>query len=263
MEVIVRKDTKSAVRLTAQLMGDALRENPKMVFGLATGRTMEAVYAELARMCKEEALDFSLASSFNLDEYIGMAPENENSYRYYMNHHLFDHINIDKRNTNLPYGLAEDVEAEGERYEAAIEAAGGIDLQLLGIGCDGHIGFNEPLSSFSSRTRAKALTPETYAQNSPLFQRPEDMPLRAFTMGVGTVLDARRIVMLVTGAEKAAIVAKAIEGPLTSMVTGSAIQLHPNVVVILDEEAAANLTMRKYYDWVFMHEPEWESYRNL
>ena len=261
MEVVIRPTTQSAVNLTAQLIADALRAKPNMVLGLTTGRTMEAVYARLAEMYRKEHLDFSLARSFNLDEYIGLGPENKNSYRYYMNTQLFDHINIDKRNTNLPNGLADDIDGEGPRYEAAIEDAGGIDLQLLGIGRDGHIGFNEPLSSLSSRTRAKSLTPETYEQNGPLFDKPEDMPMRAFTMGVGTILDAKRIVMLITGEKKAGIAAKAIEGPLTSMVTGSAVQLHPSAVVILDAGAASQLTMREYYDWVFANEPKWKNYR--
>lgn len=184
-----------------------------------------------------------------------------NSYRYYMNHHLFDHINIDKRNTHLPNGLAEDELAEGINYEADIEDAGGIDVQLLGIGNDGHVGFNEPGSSLSSRTRAKSLTPVTYRQNCVYFNPPESMPKRAFTMGVGTILDANRVILLITGARKAEIAARAIEGPVTSMVTASALQMHPNTVVILDADAAAQLTQKEYYDWVFANEPKWENYR--
>ena len=263
MEVIIRPTTESAVRLTARLIADAIIEQPNIVLGLATGRTMEAVYAELVKMYQAGELDFSLVRSFNLDEYIGLAGDNKNSYRYYMNHHLFDHINIDKRNTSLPNGVAEDPKAECARYEWAIRAAGGVGLQLLGIGRDGHIGFNEPLSSLASRTRAKALTPETYEQNSPLFDNPEEMPKRAFTMGVGTILDSKRIIMLVTGAEKAEILARAVEGPVTAMVSASAMQLHPNVVVIADEAAAAKLQEREYCDWIFANEPEWEKYRDL
>ncbi|QSH41226.1 glucosamine-6-phosphate deaminase [Lentisphaerota bacterium ZTH] len=263
MEVIIRPDARSAVKLTARIIADDLKKKPDMVFGLATGRTMEAVYAELARLHKECGVDFSLAKSFNLDEYIGLAPENKNSYRYYMNYHLFNNVNIDLRNTHLPDGIAEDLDAEGPRYEQVIADAGGIDLQLLGIGCDGHIGFNEPLSSLASRTRQKALTPETYEQNSPLFDNPQDMPKRAFTMGVGTILDAKRIVMLVTGPEKAEILAKAVEGPVTSMISASALQLHPRVVIIADEDAAVKLEGKNYYRWIFQNEPEWEPYRSM
>ncbi len=260
MEVIIRPTTASAVKLTATILANALRAKPNAVLGLATGRTMEAVYSELAQMYRNEYLDFSLARTFNLDEYIGLGPENKNSYRYYMNYHLFNNINIDKRNTHLPNGLAEDIESEGERYEQAIREAGGIDIQLLGIGRDGHIGFNEPLSSLASRTRAKSLTPETYAQNSPLFERPEDMPKRAMTMGVGTILDSRNVLMLVTGKEKAEILAAAVEGPVTSMISASALQLHPHAVVVVDEEAGALLKGREYYDWIFQNEPKWTSY---
>lgn len=261
MEVIIRPTAESAVKLTARLINDSLRARPNSTLGLATGRTMEALYAELSRMCKEDGLDFSLTKTFNLDEYIGLPAENVNSYRYYMNYHLFNNINIDKRNTCLPDGMAKDDVVEAARYEEEIKRAGGIDIQLLGIGSDGHIGFNEPLSSLGSRTRAKSLTPETYAQNSPLFENPEDMPKRAFTMGVGTILDARRILMLVTGKGKADILAKALEGPITSMITASAIQMHQKTVVICDEAAAEKLTGRDYYDFIFQNEPEWKEYR--
>jgi len=261
MEVIVRPTAEAAAKLTARLIADAINAKPDFTLGLATGATMESVYAELAAMNKRGEVDFSLTRTFNLDEYIGLPPEDKNSYRYYMNHHLFDKINIDKRNTHLPDGMAADEVAEGAEYDAMIDAAGGIDLQLLGIGSDGHIGFNEPMSSLNSRTRAKSLTPATYKQNSIYFDPPETMPMRAFTMGVGTILDARRIVMLITGAKKAGIAAKAIEGPICSMVTGSAVQLHPAAVVVLDEAAAAELTMREYYDWTFAHEPKWAAYR--
>jgi glucosamine-6-phosphate deaminase len=263
MEIVIRPTTASAVKLTAALLADALRAKPSITLGLATGRTMETVYSELARMYRQESLDFSLARTFNLDEYIGLGPEHKNSYRHYMNYHLFNNINIDKRNTFLPNGLAEDVEAEGRRYEEEIEAAGGIDIQLLGLGSDGHIGFNEPLSSLASRTRPKSLTPETIAQNSPLFDRPEDMPKRAFTMGVGTILDADNIIMLVTGKAKAEILARSVEGPITSMITASALQLHPSTVVIVDEDAASQLKSREYCNWIFHNEPKWANYRNI
>ena len=263
MQVIIRPTTESAVALTAKLITDAVNENPGIVLGLATGRTMEAVYADIVKAYENKEVDFSACKSFNLDEYIGLAGDDKNSYRYYMNYHLFDKINIKKQNTYLPNGLAADEKEESARYEWAIKAAGGVDIQLLGIGEDGHIGFNEPLSSLASRTRAKALTPETYQQNSPLFDNPEDMPKRAFTMGVGTILDAKRVIMLVTGAKKADIVAKAVEGPVTSMISASALQLHRNAIVIVDEAAAAKLQGKEYYNWIFENEPEWEAYRNI
>ena len=212
-------------------------------------------------MHKNEKLDFSLCRTFNLDEYVGLAPDHKNSYRRYMNEHLFNRINIDLRNTHLPQGVSEDHDLDCKKYEEKIKECGGIDLQLLGIGKSGHIGFNEPLSAFFSRTRVKALTPTTIAQNSPLFDRPEDMPKRAITMGVGTILEAKRIVTLVVGSSKSEILAKAVEGPVTSMVSASALQLHQKCIVIADEKAAANLQGRDYYRWIFENEPEWEEFR--
>ncbi len=261
MEVIIRKTAADAAELTASLIAQALRQKPRLVLGLATGRTMEMVYSDLARLHKEKNLDFSLASTFNLDEYIGLPGANPNSYRHYMRHHLFDRVNIDPRNTHLPDGAAEDIDAECERYEAKIAECGGIDLQLLGIGVTGHIGFNEPLSAMRSRTRAKALTPQTVAQNAPLFDDPAQMPKRAITMGVGTILDSRRCILLATGQEKAAIIAKAVEGPVTSMISATALQLHPRCTIIVDEAAASELQNQEYYRWIFANEPEWEPYR--
>ena len=261
MEVIIQPSADAAARLSAQLIAEALRAKPNAVIGLATGRTMERLYAMLGEMHAQDGLDFAQARTFNLDEYIGLPADDVNSYRYYMNQHLFSGINIPIENTHLPNGVAADLEAECQAYEDKIVACGGIDLQLLGIGRTGHIGFNEPLSAMRSRTRPKALTPETYAQNSPLFDDPTRMPKRAITMGVGTILDSRRCLMLVTGEEKADIVARAVEGPITSMISASALQLHPRCTVIVDEAAATKLTQTEYYRWIFANEPEWESYR--
>lgn len=263
MEVIVMPTTEAAIKLTAMLVAKEVNEKPDAVLGLATGRTMEAVYAELAKMNKANEVDFSLVRSFNLDEYVGISGDNINSYRYYMNHHLFDNINIDKRNTNVPNGMAEDLQAEGIDYDEKIDACGGLDIQLLGIGRSGHIGFNEPLSSFSSRTRPKCLTPTTVEQNAPLFTDGSEMPKRAMTMGVGTILGAKRLLLLATGAEKADIIAKAVEGPMTSMISATALQMHPAAIVIVDAAAAAKLTMRAYYDYIFENEPQWQPYHNL
>ncbi|OGV48052.1 MAG: glucosamine-6-phosphate deaminase [Lentisphaerae bacterium GWF2_52_8] len=261
MEVIIRPTQEHAASLTAQLISEAIIARPKIVLGLATGRTMEMLYDKLAKMHKEQKLDFSLCRTFNLDEYIGLPPEHKGSYRYYMNKNLFDRVNIDLRNTHLPNGIAPDIDAECGRYEAEIADCGGIDLQILGIGRSGHIGFNEPLSALRSRTRAKALTPTTVAQNCSLFDRPEEMPQHAITMGVGTILDAKRILMMVTGREKAEILAKAVEGPVTAMISASALQLHQRCTVVVDEAAASLLKEREYYHWIFQNEPEWAPYR--
>ena len=261
MEVIIRPSAEEAAELTAQIIKNAVTAKPNIVLGLATGGTMENVYDKLVREYEENELDFSLVRTFNLDEYIGLPPEDENSYRFYMNKHLFKRINIDLRNTHLPNGMAEDYSAESEKYEQLIKENGGIDLQLLGIGRSGHIGFNEPLSALSSRTREKALTPITIEQNSIYFDPPESMPKRAFTMGIGTILDARKIVLLATGEAKAEVIAKAVEGPVTSMISASALQLHPKTTVIVDEAAARNLTKKDYYKWILENEPEWQEYR--
>jgi glucosamine-6-phosphate deaminase len=232
-----------------------------MVLGLATGRTMEILYGKLVRMHREQGLDFSLCRTFNLDEYVGLPADSPHSYRYYMNEHLFSQVNIDLRNTHLPDGMAEDLAAECARYERRIASAGGIDLQLLGIGRTGHLGFNEPLSALRSRTRVKALSPVTLSQNEPLFGDEAEMPRRAITMGVGTILDCRRCILLATGAEKADIVAKAIEGPLTGMISATALQLHPHCTVVVDEAAGGKLKEKEYYRWIFENEPEWEPFR--
>lgn len=261
MEVIIQPTAEAAAGLVARIIARELRANPHLVLGLATGKTMERVYRQLVHMHQAEHLDFSLCRTFNLDEYVGLFPSDPNSYRHYMNHHLFRHVNIDLRNTHLPNGLAADLEAECQRYEELIQRAGGIDLQLLGIGRAGHIGFNEPLSALRSRTRVKALTPTTIKQNAPLFGGEDKVPRRAITMGVGTIIEARRCLLLATGESKAEVVARAVEGPITSMVTATALQLHARCTVIVDEEAGALLQEKEYYRWIFENEPEWESYR--
>ena len=261
MDVIVQPSAGAATRLTARVIANELRANPRLVLGLATGGTMEAVYKTLVEMHKKDGLDFSLCRTFNLDEYVGLPPDDPRSYRYYMNHHLFHHVNIDLRNTHVPDGMAPDLAAACRRYEEEIVRTGGLDLQLLGIGRSGHIGFNEPLSALRSRTRPLTLTPTTIAQNVRYFDGDRDkMPKRALTMGVGTILESRRCVMLALGKEKADVIAKAVEGPITSMISASALQLHPRCTVVLDNAAAANLKEVEYYRWVFENEPEWREY---
>ena len=238
-----------------------LRANPSLVLGLATGRTMEAVYRILVRLHLDEGLDFSLCRTFNLDEYVGLAPEDARSYRYYMNRRLFSQVNLDLRNTHLPNGMATDLEAECREYEQKIGRCGGIDLQLLGLGQAGHIGFNEPLSALRSRTRVKALSPVTIEQNAAFFGGAQNVPRRAITMGVGTILECRRCLLLATGPSKAEVIAKAVEGPITSMISATALQLHARCTVVVDEAAAAKLAAADYYRWIFTNEPEWEEFR--
>ena len=261
MEVIIQPNRHDAAQLVAGIIAREMRAKPGLVLGLATGKTMEAVYRVLVKLHQQEGLDFSRCHSFNLDEYVGLASGDPHSYRFYMNERLFRQVNIDLRNTHLPDGCAADLDAECARYEQAIAGVGGIDLQLLGIGKAGHIGFNEPLSALRSRTRVKALTPTTIEQNAPYFGGPDKMPRRAITMGVGTILDARRCILLATGVDKAPIVSKAVEGPITSMISATALQLHPRCTVVVDEAASSLLQEADYYRWVFANEPEWEPFR--
>jgi glucosamine-6-phosphate deaminase len=261
MEVIIQPTDETAAALVARIVAHDLRANPHLVLGLATGKTMERVYRHLVRHHQDSGLDFSLCSTFNLDEYVGLFPSDLNSYRHYMDEHLFRRVNIEPRNTHLPNGLASNLDEECRRYEALIHRFGGIDLQLLGIGRAGHIGFNEPLSALRSRTRVKALTPTTRKQNASAFGGEEKVPRRAITMGVGTIIEARRCLLLATGSSKAEVTAQAVEGPITSMVTATALQLHPRCTVVVDEEAAAELKEKDYYRWIFENEPEWEEYR--
>src|SRR5919108_6621835 len=262
MEVIIRPDAEAAAKLVARILAQELQANPHAVLGLATGRTMEQVYQHLVLLHRKHGLDFSLCKTFNLDEYVGLAPEDPHSFRHYMNEHLFRHVNIDPRNTHLPDGQAADLEAECRKYEADIARFGGIDLQLLGIGQAGHIGFNEPLSALKSRTRVKALAPLTLQQNAGLFGGEDKVPHRAITMGVGTILECRRCLLLATGAEKAEIIARAVEGPITSMISATALQLHARCTAVVDEAAAGRLEGSEYYRRIFATEPEWEEFRN-
>jgi glucosamine-6-phosphate deaminase len=212
-------------------------------------------------MHREEGLDFSLCRTFNLDEYVGLAPDDPRSYRYYMTQRLFSQVNVDRRNTHLPNGLAANLDAESLEYEQKIKRCGGIDLQLLGLGQAGHIGFNEPLSALLSRTRVKALTPLTIQQNAAFFGGTANVPRHAITMGVGTILECGRCLLLATGPTKADVIAKAVEGPITSMISATALQLHPRCTVVVDEAAAGKLQAADYYRWIFANEPEWKEFR--
>ena len=259
MEVIIRPSRDSAVALVARLIEERLRAAPDLVLGLATGRTMEQVYARLVK----SGVSFAACTIFNLDEYVGLPRDHPNSYAHYMAEHLFSKVDIDPAKVHLPDGSATDLRAAARDYEEKIAAAGGIDVQLLGIGDAGHIGFNEPLSAIMSRTRDKTLTPVTRQQNAEMFGGdPDAVPSRALTMGVGTILEARELILLASGPGKAEIVARAVEGPITASVSASAIQIHRNCKVIVDEDAAASLAGRDYYDFVFANEPDWAAYRD-
>ncbi|MCS7224616.1 MAG: glucosamine-6-phosphate deaminase [Armatimonadetes bacterium] len=251
MEVIIVEDEEQVGKLAAQEIARLIRRKPNCVLGLATGSTPIPCYKELIRLHQKEGLDFSRVTTFNLDEYYPIDPRHEQSYRYFMNVNLFDHLNIDKARTFVPDGMAPDPYDHCKWYEEQIKLAGGIDLQILGIGHNGHIAFNEPGSSLASRTRVKTLTEETIRANSRFFERPEDVPRYAITMGIGTILEARKIVLLATGAGKAEAIRRSIEGPVTSMCPASALQLHPRVTYLIDEAAASRLEQKEYYKYVY------------
>ena len=259
MELIIQSDPETVSKLAACMIRKQVEEKPDCVLGLATGSTPLPLYRELIRMHQEEGLDFSRVTTFNLDEYIGLAPEHPRSYSAFMHGNFFRHINLPAKQIHIPDGLTDDVEAFCADYENRIAAAGGIDLQLLGIGTDGHIGFNEPGSSLASRTRIKTLTPQTLSDNARFFNDGEIQPHHVITMGIGTILDSRRILLLAFGANKAEAVAAAAEGPLTASVPASALQLHPKTHILLDESAAAQLVRADYYRWVYAQKPAWQT----
>jgi glucosamine-6-phosphate deaminase len=248
MLVILERDAAEISRHAAQLVASAVRRKPVLTLGLATGGTMVAVYRELVRLHKAGSLDFSRVVTFNLDEYLGLPAAHPQSFHHFMEENLFAHVNINPHNIHIPDGtIRGDYDHHCKSYEDAIRQAGGIDLQLLGIGRNGHIGFNEPTSSLGSRTRLKVLNQETLDDNAKFFAAGEESPRCAITMGIGSILEARKILLLATGASKAAAVAKSIEGPVTAAVPASALQLHPEVTFVIDDPAAAQLTQRDYY----------------
>lgn len=259
MEVVISKDAEAGSHAAARLVARLVREKPDAVIGLATGSTPLMLYRELVRLHREEGLDFSRVSTFNLDEYIGLPRRHGQSYYRFMQDNLFSQINILPQNIHIPDGMADDVPAACAAYEQAIAAAGGIDLQVLGIGSDGHIGFNEPTSSFASRTRIKTLTRQTVADNARFFGGDESqVPHHCITMGIGTIMDARMIMMLAFGAGKAGAVADAVEGPVAAIMPASILQHHPAAKLFIDEDAASNLKLADYYRWVYDHKPEWQ-----
>jgi glucosamine-6-phosphate deaminase len=242
MEVRVFETSEEMSQAAAELFAERIEAKPDIVLGLATGGTPVKMYEVLVAMYERGELDFSRVVTFNLDEYIGLSPEHDQSYRYFMDTNLFDRVNIAKENTHLPDGMASDMEAMCVAYEAAIKAAGGIDLQLLGIGGNGHVAFNEPGSTGDSRTRVVDLSSETIRDNSRFFRDESEVPRKAVTMGIGSILEAREIVLIADGAHKAEAVAKAVEGEMTPVVPASFLQEHPNCIFFLDRKAASQLS---------------------
>jgi len=260
MEIIIQPDSQQASLVAARIVGRLVKEKPHAVVGFATGNTPLYLYKNLVRMHREDGLDFSGLTTFNLDEYVGVPPVHPSSFHSYMWAHLFSQINIEKERVHIPDGLAADIPAVCRNYEQSIKSAGGIDIQIMGIGTNGHLGFNEPTSSFYSRTRIKTLTEETRLNNAAAFGGQDNVPLHVITMGLGTILDSRMCLLMAFGKKKAKAIALTVEGPLTSMVPGTVLQLHPRAVLILDKDAASELKMADYYTWVYDHKPEWQKY---
>jgi len=249
--VVIEQDYGALSREAARIAANALRQKPDLVLGLATGSTPVGFYRELAKLHREQGLDFSRVVTFNLDEYIGLDSSHPHSFHVFMQENFFRHVNVKPENIHIPDGtIRGDFDEYCEGYERSIRDAGGIDLQILGIGKDGHIGFNEPTSSLASRTRPKTLTRETLEANRSHFGKEERQPRAAITMGIGTILDAKKILLLGSGAEKARAVALAVEGPITASVSASALQLHRDATVLVDREAAVGLKHREYYETV-------------
>lgn len=248
MLVILKRDNEEVNLQAAQLIANAIKKKPAVTLGLATGSTMVGLYQHLVKMHKQGGIDFSRVVTFNLDEYLGLPGTHPQSFHHFMHEHFFRHVNVQHRNIHVPDGMIRsNYEQYCASYEQAIRDAGGVDLQLLGIGRNGHIGFNEPTSSLASRTRLKVLSRETLDDNARFFGPGEESPRCAITMGIGTILEARKILLLATGEAKAEAVAKSIEGPITCAVSASALQLHPDVTFLLDEPASSKLAQRSYY----------------
>ena len=260
MEIVIQPTAEAASVIGANIIANLVREKPDCVLGLATGATPVPMYRELVRMHREGGLDFSRVTTFNLDEYVGLSPKHSQSYHAFMWEHLFAHINIPRERIHIPNGMAANIPAECAAYEAAIRAAGGIDIQVLGIGSEGHIGFNEKSSSLASRTRIKTLTEQTRRDNARFFGRPENVPMHVVTMGVGTIMEARAVLLLAFGENKAHAVAEAVEGPISAMNPASILQMHAVAKALLDDAAAAKLALNDYYRWVYHHKPDWQRF---
>jgi len=238
MRIIVEDNYDKLSEKAAQIVAQKIRENPRIVLGLATGVTTIGLYKELGRMYKEEGLDFANVTTFNLDEYVGLAPDHPQSYNFAMNENLFYKINIPETNIFIPYGPVRNIEKHCQWYEKIIQEKGGIDFQIIGIGGNGHIGFNEPGSSFDSVTRVVDLDKKTIKDNARFFDSINDVPKQAMTMGISTIMNAKECFLLASGEHKAEIIEKALKGPVTTDVPASILQNHPNLIVILDKTAA-------------------------
>jgi glucosamine-6-phosphate deaminase len=259
LEIVILPDADAVAVFVADCVERLVVARPHAVLGLATGSSPLGVYAELIRRHGAGEISFRAVHAFLLDEYIGLSAGHPQSYRAFIERHFSTLVDIDPRNVHVPDGAADDVPSACRAYEAAMREVGGVDLQLLGIGTDGHLGFNEPTSSLTSRTRVKTLTRQTRLDNARFFGHLDEVPHHVVTQGIGTILDARHVILIATGPGKAEPVARAVEGPLSAVCPASALQLHPHATVVIDDDAAARLTLTAYYRDTFAHKPPWQS----
>ncbi|MDG9716602.1 glucosamine-6-phosphate deaminase [Streptomyces sp. DH24] len=259
MEVVIVPDAKAGGELVAEAMAQLLRRKPDALLGVATGSTPLPVYEALAAKARSGAVDTSRARIAQLDEYVGLPADHPESYRSVLRREVLEPLGIGMDKFLGPDGTAEDVQGACEAYDRALAEAGGVDLQLLGIGTDGHIGFNEPCSSLASRTRIKTLTEQTRVDNARFFDGEiEQVPHHVITQGIGTILEARHLVLLATGEGKADAVAATVEGPVAAVCPASALQLHPHATVVVDEAAASKLKLADYFRHTYVNKPDWQ-----
>lgn len=258
MEIVILRDAQDRVQLAADMVAEVVTSGSNPVLGLATGSSPLGLYAELARRRRNGALNFDRTSAFALDEYVGLPSEHPQSYASTIRDNVVRPLGLDPDLVHVPDGLADDLLGACHAYEQALHDAGGVDVQILGIGANGHIGFNEPTSSFTSRTRIKTLSPQTRSDNARFFDTPDHVPEHCITQGLGTIAEARRLVLLAQGEHKARAVAAMVEGPVAAMCPASLLQMHPDATVILDGLAASALTLSGYYNYVYEHKPAWQ-----
>jgi glucosamine-6-phosphate deaminase len=259
MEVVITEGPEEIGSLVADAITRVLAGRSDPTLGFATGNSPLPVYRELIDRYRRHEISFATARAFLLDEYVGLAPGHPQSYRRFIQDELADHVDLVPERFHSPEATRADLAEECRDYERQIKAAGGIDLQLLGIGSDGHIGFNEPTSSLASRTRLKTLAPATRADNARFFGPGEEVPLHVITQGLGSILEAGHLVLVAMGVHKAAAVAAAVEGPVTAMCPASVLQLHPHATVVLDGAASGGLRLADYYRDVYLHKPAWQT----
>lgn len=261
MEVVICADAGEVARLAAAKVARVVRDRgPATVLGVATGSSPVALYEQLAAQVRAGALDLSAAHAFALDEYVGLPAGHPESYAEVIRRTVTEPLGLDPARVHVPDGAASDIEAAAVAYERAIAEAGGVDIQILGVGANGHIGFNEPTSSLASRTRIKTLTARTRFDNARFFDSAGEVPTHCLTQGLGTIMDAREVLLVAQGEAKADAVAAVVEGPITAMVPGSVLQWHRHATVIVDTDAAAKLALADYYRETFARKPEWQRY---